>query len=271
MDIKGTFARLRRIIAGTWRQMQRSDAQLLAGSLAFSSVMSLVPLLAVSLSVFKAYGGFEPLLERIEPFIIDNLVEESGEEVSAAIHAAIERVHSGALGVGGAVALLLAATKLLHDMDTAIQRVWNVKVARPLLHRLLVYWAVIFFGPILLAVALGLLGSKGLFLIDRIPHHAIAVFISLSAFTFIYKVIPAVKVNWRPAFFSAAVATVAVTIVQSFYSKITGEVLSYSKIYGSLASVPIFLLWILILWWICLGCAALGATLQQERDLKRNL
>jgi membrane protein len=268
MDIKRTLAKVWRIVVGTWRQMQQSDAQLLAGSLAFSSVMSLVPLLAVSLSVFKAYGGFEPLLEYIEPFLIENLVEESGEEVSLAIRSAIERVHSGALGVGGALALLFAATKLLYDMETAIQRVWGVKAPRPLLQRLLVYWALIFFGPILLAVALGLLGSRGMFLIDRIPHHAIAFGVSMFLFTFIYKVIPAVRVNLRPAVFSAAVATIAVAVGQSFYAKITGEMLSYSKIYGSLASVPIFLLWILILWWICLGGAALGATLQQERNLK---
>src|SRR4051794_33124349 len=86
------------LVRGTWLQMRDSDVPILAGSLSYSTVLSIVPLLAVSLSVFKAFGNFEIFFRRIEPFIMRNFVEASGANVSQFITDSIARIQSGALG-----------------------------------------------------------------------------------------------------------------------------------------------------------------------------
>lgn len=261
----GTIGDILFIARDTWKRMRESDVQILASSLAFATVISLVPLLAVSLSVFHAYGGFEGLIAKIEPFILQNLVDTSGAQASRYIRKAIKRVHSGTLGIGGAIGLLFASTKLFHDMETAVQRVWQLRPRRSLIRRVIVYWTVMFLGPLLLAALLGLIGSRDLGLIEFLPKGAIAVVFGFAGLVIIYKLVPACRVNWRPALISASVATVGIALAQEFYSVLTTKILRYSKVYGSLASIPIFLIWVLLLWWICLAGAALTATLQQRR------
>ncbi len=248
---------LRDVVRDTIRLLQRSEAPVLAGSLAFGTVMSIVPLLAVSLGVFHAYGGFEPLFKRIEPFLLEHLVSGAGSEARDAIHGAIRRIHSKTLGVGGAAGLLIASTKLFLDIETAVQKIWNLKVKRPLWLRLVVYWAIMFGGPLLLAVILGVVTSDGFGLLAVFPKGTVGfvfVFFGLAA---IYKLVPACKVRYRAAGWSAALTAIAVIAAQLFYAGLTKKILSYNKIYGGLASVPIFLLWLLVLWWIVLAGVAI--------------
>lgn len=256
---------LLKILRDTAKRMRESEVQILASSLAFGTVISLVPLLAVSLSVFSALGGFESLMKQIEPFLLQNLVEASGAEASRYIRKAIQRIHSGALGVGGVFGLLIVSTKLFHDMETAVQRVWALRSNRSIFRKVFAYWIVMFLGPLILAVALGLIGSKDLGLLQVIPKGAITLVFGFIAFLFLYKSVPACPVSWWAAGWSAMVATVGVGLAQTFYVQITRNILRYNKVYGSLASIPIFLIWILVLWWICLGGAALCATLEKRR------
>lgn len=267
MANKGIFRRTGaplRLVRDTVKRMRESDVQILASSLAFGTVISLVPLLAVSLSVFHALGGFDSLMKQIEPFLMHNFVEASGAEASRYIRKAVKRIHSGALGIGGAVGLLIVSTKLFHEMETAVQRVWGLKSTRSIIKRLIVYWIVMFLGPLVLAVALGLIGSKDLGLLPLIPKGSLTVVFGFISFFAIYKLVPSCPVSYRAAGWSALIATIGISLAQSFYVEITRNILRYNKVYGSLASIPIFLLWILVLWWICLGGVALCATLEKK-------
>lgn len=252
------------ILLATWRRMRCADVPILASSLAFTTVISLVPLLAVSLSVFKAYGGFANLMKYLEPFILENFVEASGAHVSRFISASVDRIESGALGVTGAVGLVLTSTKVFFDMETAVQRIWREAHDNFRWQRLLVYWAVMFFGPLVLAVGLGLIGSKGLGVIFFIPKKTVVIFCLFVAFYLINKFVPASQVRFKAAAISALFASFALGYAQVFYARFTVDVLRYSKIYGSLASIPIFLVWLLILWWISLASVALCAVLNSE-------
>lgn len=255
------------IVHATSIRIKAADVQFLAGSLSFTTAIAIVPLLAVSLSVFHAFGGFETLVERLEPFLLQNLVGGSGSEASRYIRSAVQRVRSDALGAGGVIGLLVAATKLFYDIEAVVQRIWRVTSARSFWGRLAVYWLIIFLGPLILAVALGVLGSKDLGLVKTFPKSALAigfVFVSLLG---IYKFIPACRVSWRYAVVSAALATGAVDLAQRFYAETIKNIFRYNKVYGSLASIPVFLIWVLVLWWVCLSGVALCATLE-ERGLR---
>lgn len=251
---------------GIWRQMVASDVPMLAGSLAFTTVISLVPLLAVSLSVFSAYGGMDSLLKKLEPFILQNLVEASGAELSRGFRRAIQRVHSGTLGVSGAAFLFLASTKLFHDTEKAVHRVWQLESKRWFVQKLVTYWTVMFLGPFFLAVVLGFMSSKDLGTIKYFSKGSTIVGIVFLSLLGIYKFVPSCRVRWSSAIYSAAIATVGFRTAQLFYQQTTRNILSYNKIYGSLASIPIFLLWVLVLWWICLMGVAICAALDKEKD-----
>ena len=258
-------------ILATWRRLRAADAPILASSLAFSTVISLVPLLAVSLSVFKAYGGFDTLMKQIEPLILENLVEASGAHVSSVIQESVHRIDTGALGLTGAFGLLISSTKVFLDMETAVQRVWQEKTVGLQWRRLLVYWTVMFLGPLFLAIALGMIGSKGLDVVKLVPKNSVAFVCLLGAFYCINKLVPGKRVSRRSALLSSLFAAIGIVVAQHFYAVVTTEILGYSKIYGSLASIPIFLIWILVLWWISLASVALCATLEigLARELRR--
>ncbi len=258
--------RLLSTIIQTYVQIRTSDVSTLAGSLAFTTAVSLVPLLAVSLSVFTAFGGMESLLNKIEPFLLHNLVDASGAELSRSIRHMIDRVHSGALGATSAVGLMFASTKLFHDMEKAVHRVWGIASDRKMWRQFIIYWLLIFFGPLFLAILLGILGSKDLGLIGPTPRAVILLFFEFSALLGIYKFVPSTYVSWRSSLLSALCAVIAIGVVQSSYSTIMKTFLTTNKIYGSLASVPLFLIWILILWWVCLTGVAFCAVLERRRQ-----
>ncbi|CAN5397030.1 hypothetical protein BH10BDE1_BH10BDE1_19630 [soil metagenome] len=253
-------------LLAAYRRILQAEIPLIAGSLSFTTVLTLVPFLAVSLSVFHWLGGLEGLLKQIEPFILKNLVESSGVEFSRYLLNAIRRIHSGTLGVTGVVGLLLASTRLFIDMEKAIQRVWLLKKKRALWKRLIVYWGVMFVGPLVLAALLGVIGSKDLGLIRVLSNELIAAFFALLGLFFIYKWVPARPVEFRPAFASALLATVGLALAQEFYAGAMRGLFRFSKVYGSLAGIPLFLLWIFLLWWIILLGATLTAILQERRD-----
>lgn len=237
----------------------------MATSLAYTTAVSLVPLLAVSLSIFTAFGGLESLLHKIEPFILQNLADASGAQLSKGVRIALDRVHSRALGMGGALGLMIASTKLFHDMEKAVHRVWGIPSTRKIWRQFLIYWILMFVGPILLAVVLGILGSKDLDLIGPHTRGPIVMVFEFFGLLAMYKAVPSVRVAWISALLSAVVATCALGLAQAFYSSIMRTFFSTNKIYGSFASIPLFLIWILVLWWICLTGCAYCAVLEKRR------
>jgi membrane protein len=260
----GFFRERRRIGFAVWHQLREADVQILAGSLAFATVMSLVPLLAVGLAVFSAFRGFEPLMNKLEPFLLRNLVDASGANFAHEIRAAIARVHAGALGIGGVGGLLITSTKIFRDMETAVQRVWRLKSRHSLARRLAIAWALIFIAPVILAVALVTLTSRDLGLIQLLPRGTITDLLEFISLVILYKLVPSCRVHWRSAFISGLVATIALILAHMFYAQLTIHTLRYNKIYGSVASIPIFLLWLLVLWWIVLIGVGLCAVIERE-------
>lgn len=255
-----------RILVATWRRIQQADIELIAGSLSYTTVLSLVPLLAVSLSVFQWLGGLDGLLKQVEPFILKNLAESSGVELSRHLSRAIRRVHSGALGVGGVLGVFLASTKLFTDMERAIHRVWLLKKRRALWKRLAVFWAVMFTAPLLLAATLGVLSFKGLGFLKVIPHQSITAIFAFIGLFAIFKWVPARRVEVRPALAAALLSTVGLALAQEFYAVIMRSLFRFSTVYGSLAGIPLFLMWVFVFWWIILLGATLTALLQERLD-----
>lgn len=124
-----TLPRMWEIFKNTLRQMREGELQLVAASLSFSTIIGLVPFLAVVLATFKSIGGLEELYPKVESFLLIYLREAAGSDVTKFIRIFIKNINAGRLGTTGAVFLFITSVKLLHDMEVGINRIW----ARPAL------------------------------------------------------------------------------------------------------------------------------------------
>lgn len=246
--------------------LRNADIRLLASALAFATLISLVPLLAVSLSVFHSFGGFEFLLKKVEPFLLQNLVPASSTDIVLAIRGALRRVHSESLGFWGMLGLVLASTKMCFDIERSVQKVWELPPRKKFAGRLVVYWMVMVGVPVAIAIVLGLAGSRDLAFFERVPKWTISFVLLFTGLFATYKYMPAVYVAKKWAASSALVAASAILFLQISYVGFTHELISYNKVYGSLVSVPFFLIWLFVVWWIFLIGAGLCASLQSRSN-----
>ena len=257
------------VIRESWKRLKESQLSLVAGSLAYTTILSVIPLLAVSLSIFQAFGGMERLYATIEPFILDNLAHGSGEQAIAAIRGFIANTHAGTLGATGLAAVIFTTMSMLSSVEAAINRVWRVESRRTLFHRIAAYWLFITLGPVGLAFVLGLATSKRIPVANLLPNGILVFFITVGVFFCVYKWTPARQVYWKPAFVGALSTSVVWNLARLAYQLYASRAVSYHAIYGSLSAIPLLLLWIYILWLIVLAGAALTAALQKRVEALR--
>jgi membrane protein len=243
-----------------------------AASLTFSSVLALVPLVAVVLAVLTAFPIFAEFRETLERELPRSLLPVPYAQTI--LHYLTEFAAKAAgVGVAGLAFLGLSALSMILTVDRVLNDIWQVHRRRSLAQRLLVYWAVLSVGPLLLGVSLSL--TSIVLSVSDSPsqhlaaglRHAVALLapaLASVAYSVVYALVPNRRVAWRHAF-TGGVATA-----------LTGELMSRGfatyvlhgslmSIYGAFAAVPIFLMWIFLSWLAFLFGAAIAATLPQLR------
>jgi membrane protein len=251
------------------RQMARAQLSLVASSLAFTTILSAVPLLAVSFAMFKALGGTPRLYETVEPFILENLAEGTSDGVIAMIHRFIDNANAGAIGVGGMIALFITSVSMLSSVEKAIGQVWGAKAQRPFLQRYASYCLLIAVGPIALAVALGAATSGGLPITRLLPSGWGEFVLEAFGLALVYKFVPSERVHFPSASFAGLLTALLLAAARAAFLVYVRRAISYGTIYGSLGALPIVLLWIYIAWVVVLSGAAVTAALQRRLGDRR--
>ncbi|MCB0366281.1 MAG: YihY family inner membrane protein [Bdellovibrionaceae bacterium] len=257
--LKDTAGFVRKLI----RFLRDSELQLLASSMAFISVLSLVPLLTVSLYVFQQLGGFEESMSQLRPLIFNYFAEGIGNEAVSKLEQLVDRLRGGSISFWGSIALFIASLKLLNDMEMAVQKIWGNSKLRPIWQRAVYYTLIITLGPILAAVLLGLLSWKKLMFTQILPDKTLVLALAWLALFLLIRYLPKCQVKSKAALIASAFTALALFVMQIFYLKITKSLFMYDKIYGSLATLPVFLIWIYVNWTLFLFGHALCASLQQ--------
>lgn len=230
-------------------KIKENQLALAAAGLSYHTILAIIPLLAVSLAIFHAFGGMSKLYTALEPLLLEHLAHGQSSEVNIQIREFLSKIQAGTLGAGGLVSLLLTSVGLLTAIESSINRSWGIEQLRPYFQRLAYYWLVISLGPIALSFALGTLASQA------IPFGAIqapSLFLNFSGSLYILHFMPQRKLKIRITLPLSLLAGGLLYIFRLLFSEYTRRFFSYSKIYGSLAAIPLLLIWIYICWWVIL-------------------
>lgn len=248
-----------------------------AASLSFTTILSLVPFLAISLSFISAFSQFGDLKAQAETFITQNLLPQAGEEAVEQFRSFVAQTQK--LTGLGVVAVALTALMMLSTINHAFDVIWRVQRPRPLMTRFLAYWAIITLGPLLIGAALsasGILMSAG----ARVGGSAFAVSVAwvtpgmpfaleAVAFTLLYLIAPNRRVKFSDALIGGLVAAGIFEIVKYAFALYLFYFPTYEAIYGAVAAIPIFLIWIFCCWATVLLGAEITASLPEAREKAR--
>lgn len=243
-----------------------------AGALSFTTVFALVPLSMVVFGVLSGFPLFAEWSERLSDYIFSNFVPNAARSVEDYLLQFSS--NAGQLTIAGVIALVVSLLITLNGVEAAFNRIWRVRSHRPKFGRFLVYWTVLTLGALMAAASLALSARFfALSVFDTSAGHALEklmlqlapMALELLAFAAIYKVVPHRTVQWRHAVAGALLAAVLFELIKGGIGLYLGTFGNYSKIYGTLAFVPIFLLWIFLSWFAVLLGASLASTISAFR------
>lgn len=253
------FLRLLVVIA---RAVQDSQINLRAMALVYSTLLSLVPLLAVSFSVLKAFGAHElirpTLAEALEP------LGPRGVEITNRIVAFVDNIQVGVLGAVGVAGLLYTALLLLDKIEEGLNQIWRARRGRSLIRKFSDYLSLLLVGPVLVFAALGLtaamqshwlvqrlFGVSALQAVAAFLFGQVAPFVFLGvAFAFLYGVVPNTRVRPTSALLGGAVAAILWHLAGLAFTAFIAGSTRYTAIYSSFAILVVFLIWLYVAWLI---------------------
>jgi len=244
-----------------FREFGQDHCLVRASGLAFASLIALVPLSALLFSLFTAVGSFTGLIDNLQSFLIRQLVPASQEEIMHYVRRFVENTR--ALGVVGLLFFLLTSIFLLNTIQNNFNAVWGSRSRRNSLRQLATYLSVLIVGSFLFSIGLNLSGVLRSLLADSILsglEKSMPVLLGLFPSLFIFaalflmiRFIPAGRVRSRSALLGAAVGAVLWEIARRIFFLWVTYVIRLSIVYGSLAAVPIFLIWLYVAWAIVLA------------------
>ncbi|CAM3653186.1 YihY family inner membrane protein [Roseateles saccharophilus] len=252
----------------TFRQRFREEKLgLTAGSLTFTTLISLVPLLTVMLAIFTAFPIFSSFQSSLEQYFLKSLIPPN---IAKPVLGALTQFAAKAskLGAVGLVALGVTALTLMLTIDRTLNAIWRVQRPRPMAQRVLVYWAAMTLGPLLLGGSLTLTSyaisaSQGF--LTAMPASISAALGSADVLLFglamagLFHYVPNTHVRWRHALLGGAFVSIGFSLAKSLLAWYVKQVPTYSTLYGAFATVPVFLIWVYLGWVIVLLGAILAA------------
>jgi len=258
-----------------FHRFDADEGRSIAAALAYTSLLALVPLLTIGFTLLTAFPVFETLSGKLQSFIFQNFIPATGDVVQAYL----ERFTTRASGLTtvGVIFLVITSIALISTIERALNRIWRVTQRRSRLSAFLVYWAILTLGPVLVAVSIAvssyLLAAAGnleataglrLPLLKLAPTLAIWV-----AFSLLYALLPNRRINFGHALLGAALAALLFEGAKKGFASYVTHFPGYETIYGALATLLLFQVWIYLSWLIVLFGAQFAASLSAYPRRKR--
>ncbi|MFQ5699782.1 MAG: YihY/virulence factor BrkB family protein [Myxococcota bacterium] len=275
---KSGLVRMLRVAHAVGNDLREGQLTLRAMSLVYTTLLSLVPLLAVSFSVLKGFG----VHNQIEPMLLRFLAPlgEKGVEITANIVGFVDRMKVGVLGALGVGMLFYTVVSLIQKIESAFNYTWHTRATRSLGQRFSNYLSVIMVGPILVFAALGITATvssnafvqriatiEGVrWLVEGVAQLVPYVLV-IAAFTFVYLFVPNTRVRLVPAFVGAVIAGIGWETAGYGFAGFVASSQKYTAIYSGFAILLLFMIWLYLSWIILLAGASIAFYVQHPEHL----
>ena len=265
----GGPVRLVRILYAVVRDLGDGMLSLRAMSLVYTTLLSLVPLLAISFLVLKGFG----VHNQVEPMLLDFLAPlgEKGVEITERIIGFVENVKAGVLGAAGLGLLVYTVVSLMQKIERSFNDTWQVTRHRPFAQRFSGYLIVLLIGPVLVFSSMGItasvMGSDAVAALAAIQPFGVLVDLAgklvpylliIAAFTFIYVFLPNTRVGVRSALVGAVVAGFLWESAGWVFASFVVTSTKYPNIYSAFATLILFMIWLYLSWLILLVGASVA-------------
>jgi membrane protein len=274
MKVLAAIRRFATFVRNVVARTQNTGLARTAGSLAFTTILGLVPLATVAFAFVARFPVFQQWLDALEVFLLKYTLPGSANEV---VHQYVREFTEKAAGLTGVsiVFILVAATLVIATIEREINALWGIGARRPFTRRLVVYLLGVTLGPVLVGASISVTTwlftqtlapiplqlSLADFVVKPLP-----VILSTLALTLLYALAPNRRVPWKNAFAGAVPAALAFETAKHGFAVYVKNVPTYEVVYGTLAALPVFLIWIYVCWLIVLAGAAITATLTLPPD-----
>ena len=254
--------------AQTLKERFREDRLgLTASSLTFTTTIALVPFITVALAVFTAFPMFAKFQDVLQKWLVESLVPDNiARQVLGYLNQFAGKASK--LGLAGLAVLLGTALALIFTIDRTLNNIWRVRTPRPFAQRMLIYWAAMTVGPLVLGGSLSMTSyaisaSRGVvggmpggvsLLLDTLQFLMVA-----AGMAAMFRYVPNTHVRWGHAWMGGLFVSAGMEVAKKLLALYLGKVPTYSVVYGAFATVPILLVWIYVAWVIVLLGAALTA------------
>ena len=256
----------------------RADAVFrVASALAYTSLIAIVPLIAIAIAIFSAFPVFDGIREQLADFLFQRLTPEFEGSIRENLQSIVQ--NSGQLGAVGVSGIAITAIMLLSTIEDSFNYIFKVTQPRRIATKITLYWTVITLGPLLLGTAFSMRGylyalqkfvdangeTTRLFFSYLVPPLNTILVLML-----VYVLVPNKKIKFRNAFCGALVAMGLFWLLRKGFGSFVMSNTTYSTLYGALAIIPIFLVWMYLCWAVVLFGAVITAAIDEfaQREKK---
>jgi membrane protein len=264
-----TLSEARDLLRFARRRLNEERLPQVAGSLTFTTVLALVPLLTIALAIFTTFPMFGTLRKTLEAYFMQSMMPK-GMASTILGHLTTFANKATRLSAVGAVALVFTSVMMMGMIERAFNQIWRVRRPRPISQRVMIYWALVTLGPLLFGLSLTVtsqvfMATSGIVsavpLLGTLFYTTLSVALTTGAYTLLYMAIPNRYVDWHDAVWGGLVAALAFEAAKRLFAVFIQMFPAYAVIYGALAALPLLLIWIFLSWMITLVGALLVSAL----------
>ena len=261
-----------------WEQFNRDKVIIRASGLAYSSLLATVPLIAVIFAVLTAFGALDDLQVQVQSFLLSNFLPTQHDDIVTLLDQFT--ANTTKLGFFGFAFLTLAAILLLDSIESNFNDIYHVTSRRRIIAKITAYTSVLVFGTLFIGASISISArleamllrgvSVDLSWITRQMSLLFPLILAFLAFLLVFMVVPYTRVRFKSAVIGAATSAILFEVGKNLFANWVGQSVRYSTVYGSLAVVPIFLIWLYITWIVVLIGLEIGFTHQHFLTLLRS-
>ena len=248
-----------------------------ASALAYASLLAIVPMVALGFSVFTSFQAFDAMAGSVSDTLLEYLLPTSQQAVQEYLGTVTD--NTTAISVFGVIGLLFTATALLNTIEEAFNDIWRITRARAWLSKFITFWATLTLAPILIGASISITSyftalpvikevAEGASYISEAPFLVPWLMSSLAMAT-LYAVLPNTSVPFRYAAIGGLVAGALFEWTKTGFAFYVTEVANYERLYGALSTLPIFLIWIYLIWVIVLLGSEIAFCMQHPEQSHR--